>query len=209
MGVILQPKRSFFGESARYFPRLFRLMLWSAPCYGSVLVINNLLARMAGHFNESSMQARPWIILSWLQLGLILFLLGMVNLVFDWAKMLMIAEQRRGAFWAAIDGIRFVRYSPATTIGVFFLGQLFSLVFLLIYHGLSEVTPQASAGSLLVLFLLRQAYMLARFWVRLLVWDAKRHLLSNPGAEETGAPAQGSGQLSFLELDDRGAGAAF
>lgn len=172
IGIMFYRERSFFAECARYFPRLFRLMLWSLPAYGLVVLFNGMMTKALTKLAEDSMQSHTWVMFLWARVAVVLLLVGLVNMVFDWAKILVIGEQRRTSFWAAVDGLRFVLYSPVTTIGIFVLGQMLGIAFLLAYHGLSEVTPDNTFVMVLLMFALRQAYTLARFWLRLLVWDA-------------------------------------
>ncbi len=174
LAVAIDGRKSFFGSGARYLPRLLRLMLCAIPCYALVLVLSGGLLKLIAKAGENSIQEYPWVILGWGRVVLIVALFWFVNATFDYAKIIMISEGRSGAVAAAIDSVRLIWLQPQCA-AIFFAGQLFGILFLLIYHGISEATPQTSMVMVGLLFLVRQIYTLVRFWVRLWVWNAETH----------------------------------
>lgn len=175
IAVFLKPRDTFFGAGSRYFLRFLRLALWSVPAYGAVLALNAGLARLISRLSESSMVESPWVMLGWGRALVALLLLWFVNMVFDYAKIIVVAEGRRSALFAAIDAFRFVWYNLGATTGIFYAGQLVGVVALLVYHGLSELIPHNSLVLVGLVFVVRQAYTVARFFVRLFIWSAEVH----------------------------------
>jgi hypothetical protein len=172
ISVYLRPADTFFGSCARYFIRFVRLALLSAPVYGIVIALNMGAASAISRFAEDSMEAHQWVILGWARAVVVLLLLLFVNMIFDYSKIVLVSGERRSAFMSAIHGIRFVRGHFGACSAIFHAGQFLGLLFLLAYHGLTELTGQNSAVMVALVFFLRQAYILARYWTRLFVWSA-------------------------------------
>ena len=167
---------TFFSSCARYFPRLFRLALVSLFFYGIVLALNGGIGSLISRARETSMEARPWTILLWLRIIVILFLTGVVNMIFDYAKILCVADNTHSAVRATSGAIRFVFSHPRRTLAVYWICSAVALALFLAYHGLSELAGQESAAMVVLVLALRQAYVLFRIWVRLWTWSSELHV---------------------------------
>ncbi len=171
IAVLLHPGQSSFASCARYFPRFARLLVWTLPCYAIVFAVYGGMGKAIAKFAENSMQAHVWIELGWLRMAIGLVLLLLVNGVADYAKIILVEEGRSGAFAALLDAFRFairVRSAMLVMLAVQALGG----VLLLVYHGISEITPQTSLAGVFLLALIRQVYVAARLWLRLAGWSA-------------------------------------
>lgn len=173
VALFLDERAPFFSASARYFLRLFRLMLLSLVCYGVVLALNGALGHTIDHFKENSMRAGPWIVLHWAQLAVTFGLLGVVNMTFDYAKIACVVDQRRSAWRSTFRAVRFVIANPKRTLNVYWSAAAIAALCLLAYHGLSEAIGQQSVFAVSMVFLLRQVYTIARVWTRLWTWSSE------------------------------------
>jgi len=166
---------TFFGAGARHFGRLFRLMLISLVFYGIVLAINRGLYVAIGRVSEDSMIERPWVILTWCERAFLFLLIGVVNMIFDYAKIAVVIDGRK-ASGAAMRALKFIGRNPGRTLAVYWTPAALGIALLGASHVLSELIGQQSMTAVIVVFLLRQAYMLARTWVRLWVWASETRL---------------------------------
>mgnify|MGYP000896388614 CR=1 FL=1 len=173
IAVFQREEDTFFGACARFFGRMIRILLLALILYGIVSSINNGMTSAIDHFKNESMVARPWAILHWARLLIIWFLMGTVNMIFDYAKIICVTENRRGAIRSTLAALRFVFTNPGRTFGLYWMCTAIGLLFLLAYHGLSELIGQGSAGAVAVLFFVRQAYMATRMWTRLWTWASE------------------------------------
>jgi hypothetical protein len=110
-----------------------------------------------------------------LQFGLLAvfgLLLAAVTVVFDYAKVRAVVEDRRSMIGAVAAGVRFVRRNIGAVAGLYFLNGLLFVAVLALYF---VVAPGAgSAGALMWLgFAVSQAYLLARLWVRLVFFASE------------------------------------
>jgi hypothetical protein len=117
-------------------------------------------------------------------------LLGGVNLVFDYAKVRAVVEDRRSMIGALAAGFRFVRRRPVATTGLYLLCGAAYLAVLAAY---ALVAPGAggTAAAVWLAFAIGQAYVLARLWVKLLFYASETAFFQSElaHAEFTAQPA--------------------
>ncbi len=159
----------FAAAGAHYFWRFVRLAGFSSLLY---LVIYLYLARGLNRVIETATRqvideriAFAWVLLKFALVGASLLL---VNLVFDYAKIVTVLERRQGvlgSIWRAAGLVRnrcgriLLLYLSVLSIGV-----LIVLAFWLVAPG----AGQSSIPGLIVALLIGQLLILARIWLRLL-----------------------------------------
>ena len=163
---------SFFAACARYFPRLFRIFLLSILFYGAAFAIVRGLLSAESRWSEQSMREAPGDVMQWGIRAFQLLLFFAVNMIFDYAKIACVVEDRK-AVSAAWRGLGFVLRNFGSTYGLFLATAAVGIAFLAAYHGLSEWFGQNSTIAVAAVFLIRQIYILARFWVRLWTWGSE------------------------------------
>ena len=173
ISVFHDEKQPFFSSCARYFPRLFRLMLISLVFYGLVLGLNSALNAAINRARESSMESHTWTIVHWIQLLIVFFLLCVVNMIIDYGKIICVAGGQRSAFRATIGAFRFVAMHLGQTSAVYWMCTAIGLLFLLVYYGITEGTGQNLRFTILLVLSLRQIYMIVRVWLRLWTWSSE------------------------------------
>ena len=136
----------FFAACGMYGSRLVRLALLAALTYGVLfgpvqdLLFGTVFLALAGNASPPAQTA--------LHVALYMLfgaLLGGVSLVFDYARVRAVVEDRRSAVGAVLAGWRFVRRRPLGCAGLFAAN---SLVLLAALAAAPLVTAGASAGSL-------------------------------------------------------------
>lgn len=97
-------------------------------------------------------------------------LLMLANLVFDYARIRIVVEDRYSAIGAFVAGARFVRRHPAT-LRLYLLNGLVFLALVLVY---ALVAPGAPGGAMIWLALVAgQIYILLRHYVKLLFYASQ------------------------------------
>lgn len=112
-----------------------------------------------------------------------------VNLVFDYAKVRAVVEDRRSMIGALLAGVRFVRRNLGRTALLYLAsGTLFVVVVAL--YGLVVPGAGGAGWEMWLAFLAGQAYLLARLWVKLVFWASETALFqaSLAHAEYVAAP---------------------
>jgi hypothetical protein len=111
------------------------------------------------------------------------------NIVFDYAKVRAVVEDRRSMLGALVAAVRFVRRHPGRVVDLYILD---SLAFLLVVAVYALVAPGAggSGWSLFAGLLIAQTYLLARLLVKLLFYASETALFQSTlaHAEYVAAP---------------------
>jgi hypothetical protein len=163
---------SFFAACARYFPRFFRIFLVSILFYGAAFAIGHGLISAESRWSEQSMREAPGDMMQWGIRAFQLLLFFAVNMIFDYAKIVCVVEDRK-AVRATWRGLGFAGRNFGSAYGLFLVTAAVGIAFLALYHGLSEWFGQDSRVAIIAVFLVRQIYVLARFWVRLWTWGSE------------------------------------
>jgi hypothetical protein len=101
--------------------------------------------------------------------------LGVCNLVFDYAKVRAVVEDRRSALGALTSGIRFVRSNAGAAVTLYLLDMGLFAITLAAY---AAVAPGAGriGWTMWIGFAIAQVYILARLCVKLVFWASETAL---------------------------------
>ncbi len=155
----------FFAACGGYFGRMLRLAVVMGTTYWALFKWLHpfLFARIYDHYTRDMTSERDGLILRvllYLAFGLALFV---ANMIFDYAKVRMVVEDRRSVISALGASMRFLRRRPFRAFGLYMLNVL---AFMMLLRLWLEAAPQAwdSVGWA---FLITQIYLLVRIWLRL------------------------------------------
>lgn len=162
--------RDFFAACGKHFWRLLRLAIYSAIFYGFALLVGRLLAAAGQKIWGEGSEATPLVYWSWFRMTVLVCLLGFVSLVFDYARIRLVAEDSRRAFRVALGSFRFVWRNLGRTVGLYVALSAVTLLVMGAYFGVSLAIPQTTAATVLLLLLVRQVTVIARIWSRLLCY---------------------------------------
>jgi hypothetical protein len=167
----------FFSASGVFFFRFLRLAIVMFAVYGLLFEFLHpwLFDRMYPRLIRSVNVERTAFLIRaglYLAFGLVL---GGCNLIFDYAKVRAVVEDRRSALGALAGGIRFVRRNPGATVALYLLDVTLFGATLAAY---AAVAPGAgSAGwTMWIGFGIGQLYILARLCVKLIFWASETAL---------------------------------
>ena len=160
----------FFAACGGYFFRLLRLGIFAGAVY---FVLFGFLhpwlfgAVYQAQVGDLTVEWKAFLLRAALYLlfGLVLCV---CNLVFDYAKVRMVVEDRRSAVGALLAAVRFVRHRP----GAFGLYLLDGGCFALVVAVYALLAPGARVPAWWTL-VAGQAYLLARLWVKLLFYASE------------------------------------
>ena len=158
--------RDLLAAGGEYFPRFVRLGLLSAILYYGIFRLSAWLF--------------PWIkratrdvttetaVLGYNLLGgfLIVGLLVVVKMVFDYAKISMVLSKRRSAVSAAIRGAGFVARRPVKTGGLVIAFGMFTVMLLALYSRVAPGAGESSPAAILLAIAVSQLFLLLRLALR-------------------------------------------
>ena len=167
----------FFSAAGVYFFRFFRLAIVMFAVYGLLFgylhpwLLDKAYTRL---IRDVNVERTAFFIRAGLYL-VFLLVLAACNLVFDYAKVRAVVEDRRSAFGAIAAALRFIRANLSATIALYLLNvSLFALTL----AAYAAVAPSAGGigWTMWIGFAIGQLYILARLGVKLIFWASETSL---------------------------------
>lgn len=159
--------RGFFGACGAHCPAILRLGFAALIVYGALfrfvhpLLFTNAFARLTWSITAER-RAFAVQLLLYLIFGVTLIA---INVLFDFARIRIVVEDRRSAIGALFGAARFVRRNRGAVAAVYGLNALLFVLLLLVYAILTRVLPTGGAG--LLALSLGELYILARHFLKL------------------------------------------
>jgi hypothetical protein len=175
----------FLSGGANYWFRFLRLVLISGVCYYLVYRFAQWLFPWIEEATRDVTVERT--VLFWNLLGAlaVVFLLALVNMIFDYAKIATVREHRRSMFLAAFRGLVFVISHRLRSFGVYYALALVAMLLPLIYLFFGPGTGQSTWTNVLLVFLVGQVYLVARLVLRLTFYGSQLALYDLIGRRRT------------------------
>lgn len=166
----------FFSATGVFFFRFLRLAVCMGAAYGFLFGVLHpwLFGRMYARLTRDVPLERTAFLIRVSLYAIFGALVGGCNLVFDYAKVRAVVEDRRSMIGAIGAAVSFIRRAPAALA----LYLLDLTLLLLLMAGYAVVAPGAGSGfgSLWLGFVIGQAYVAARLWLKLVFWASEAAL---------------------------------
>lgn len=155
----------FFAACGGYFGRMLRLGVVTLAVYWALFRYLHpfLFTRVYDHYTRNMTAERDGFLL---RIGLyLLFALALfsVNMVFDYAKVRLVVEDRRSIVSGLGASMRFLRRRFVRAFSLYLLNGLGFLMVLRLWFGAAPQAWESVAWA----FFVAQLYLLARIWLRL------------------------------------------
>jgi hypothetical protein len=99
-------------------------------------------------------------------------LLTLTSIVFDYARIRIVVEDRRSALGALLAALRFVRRHAGGTIGLYFLNGAAFVAVVVVYAAIAPGAPRSGLSAWLVLTI-GQIYIIARHYLKLVFYGSQ------------------------------------
>jgi hypothetical protein len=170
---------AFFGGGGRYYGRYFRLVVYSIALWVPVLVLFmavNAFLRMAvkDSVNEQLMMAT-----NILRVLVFLFLVYFVEMILDYARIKIALTDSRQVFRSLVGASRFVFSRPLKTIFLYYLLGLTGWAAFGVYFALQSALRETAAVAVCLGFLITQAFIASRAWLRIVYLAAQKNFLES------------------------------
>ncbi|HXV64321.1 MAG TPA: hypothetical protein VEK15_26720 [Vicinamibacteria bacterium] len=169
----------FLSHGATFFFRFLRLALISAALYyGIYRLAGWLFSRIETATRDVT---REEIVLGYVVAAtvVVLVLLTLVNMAFDYAKIATLKENRNSMLLAALRGFGFVLGHFAKTVPLYYGLGLVGLALLGAYHLTAPGAGQATPASVVMAFLVGQAYLVIKLVLRLTFYASQLALFES------------------------------
>lgn len=175
--------KEFLAKGASWFGRFFRLWILS-------LIVFYLLTVLVGYVNQgiagmtanSPSEMTPFV---WYMVRNVVFffLLAIVIMWFDYAKIRLVADNRWSALGAFGTGVKFTFSNFGKTFPLALLLTILGLALMAVYGFLEHLIPQTGYWTILMVFVLEQLYMFFRIWIKASFYGSQTVLFQGLSAE--------------------------
>lgn len=175
----------FFATGGKYFFRFVRLTVLSGIFYYLVYRFYGWLFPAIEDATRDVTVERTVFLFTLAGAALIVFLLSLVNMVFDYAKIATVLESRRSMVLAALRGLGFVLSHPGKTLGLYYGLGLIGVVLLGLYAFMAPGAGQSTPVGIAFAFLVGQIYLAIKLLLRLSFYGGEMALfeaLTRPAA---------------------------
>jgi hypothetical protein len=162
--------RTVLHAGAQWFWPMTRLILWALIAYGLLLALDLGISGRINRRLAEGMEGRPGWILLHTRIVVGGLIVALINVMVDYARVHMIATERRSAWRAMLWSWRFTLgnlgrvANPWVAIAVV-LALLFAAK-----SGLDWLIPATRMRWIALGVLVQQAYVLSRIWTKLMFW---------------------------------------
>ena len=158
---------TFFRNGGRFFFRFFRLAALAAGLYAVIYVVQQhwteqLLEKTRDVTSELGVLGRYLTV--WVPVALLLVL---VRVIFDYAKIATVVDDRRSMLLAALRGAGFVVLHPLKTLGLCFAWLVVGTFALAVYIFLAPGAGVSTPATVAIAFAIGQAFLMSRLLMRL------------------------------------------
>lgn len=171
--LVLAP---FMAAGARFFPRLLRLTVLSGLLYFAIYRFARWLFPWLELLMRDVAEERR-VLLTYLGGALLVVaLLGLVNLLFGYAKIAVVYDGRRSSLGALVRAGRFVLRHPVKVVGLYLALAALAVALIAVYVLLAPGPGQSTALGIALAFVGGQLFLVARLALRLTFFGAQMRL---------------------------------
>jgi hypothetical protein len=170
----------FFAACGVFFFRFLRLAVAMAIVYGWFFQVLHpwLFGRVFTQLTREMTVERTAFFVRIVLYALFTGGLAACSVIFDYAKIRAVVEDRRSMTGAAVAGIRFIRGNMAPVAALYAIDALLFALVLTLY-GLAAPGAGGSGWRSWLVFSLGQGYVVARLWVKLVFWASGTSLFQS------------------------------
>ncbi len=177
-----RPTRSheFFSACGVYFVRFLRLAPFVALAYYVLFAVVHplLLNRMFNELTRDVTVERTAFFIRLALYAVFGVLLSLVSIVFDYAKVRAVVEDRRSMIGAIAAGARFAGRNLRAVAALYILtGSVF--IFLLVVYALAAPGARSTGAGIWIGVVIGQLYVLGRIWIRLVFFASQTALFQS------------------------------
>ncbi len=160
--------RRFFTDAGRYFGRFFRLFVLLIVVFGVLGAgYELLLADTIEDMREAATTGRASFLWKALGVAVVVICGSLALMVFDYAKIRLVADRRRSSFVAVAVALAFSVRRCWRTVPLFGLNVLAVVLLFTLYLLVENLFSNATLASMIGLFFVQQVFILSRIWMKL------------------------------------------
>ena len=177
----------FLSSGGRFFFRFLRLVVLAGAAYYLVYRFAGWLFRRIDYWARDVTVEGTVLMYVLLGTAVVVFLLTLVNMAFDYAKIATFVEDRSSMVLAALRGFLFVLSHPGKTFGLCYGLGVLAIVLLGLYSLVAPGAGQSTMTGVVLAFVIGQAYLVAKLVVRLAFYGGQLALYEGVTRAEASA----------------------
>jgi len=170
VGIYAREHRSSFTEflqlGARYFGKFFRLVLIQVVVYVLLFLLVEWVSRNIRVWTANEPSELTAFVYFMIRNAGVIVMIGLITLLFDYAKIRMVVDTRVSAVAAFGAGIRFVVTHPVRTVLLALILAVLGAVLAATFVLLEQQIVQSTFWTIFLVFILQQLYVWSRQWLR-------------------------------------------
>lgn len=168
--------KSFFEGTGKYFFRFFFLMLISWLFFIVVGGLQGIFYSILDNISANALTEKTPFLFGLIFSAIILFLFMFIQMVFDYARINIVAEESKNTLKSALQGFGFVFRHLGSTLGLYYLLFVVSSAVGVIYIFAKGFIPQSSLLGVFIAFLVQQMFIFAVVWLRCWLYSSQLEL---------------------------------
>jgi hypothetical protein len=156
----------FFQGAGKFFGRFFRLLIYSLILWFVVIIAVSLLHMILSSFTEGNPNEALLFYLILVRVAVALFLVFMVKMILDYARIKIVIEDSRKIFYSLFQAMGFVFRKWWSTLAIYYLYLLTAAAIAVFFWLVQEVIETHSLLPILISFLIGQIFILSRGWIK-------------------------------------------
>lgn len=169
--------KKFFKGAGSHFFRFFLLMLLSWIFF---LIVGRFVKggfdSLLESMRDTAVSEVPAFYWNLVFSAVVFFLFLFIQMVFDYARIKVVLEDRPNILASAAGAFGFVFRHLGPTLGLFYLLFLVQTIFSLIYILIQEFIPQSSSLSVALAFFIQQVFIFGLIWIRCWLYSSQMEL---------------------------------
>jgi hypothetical protein len=163
----------FFQGAGKFFGRFFRLLLYSLLLWIASLIFFLFVNLFINSFAGWKAGETAFFYSLWLRLAIAFFLFFAVRMILDYTRIKIALEDSPKVFLSLIEMVKYVFKKLGKTLALYYLLLLTAIVFFAFFLILRSIIPQNSFITVIIAFLVGQAFMASQAWLRIAFQQAQ------------------------------------
>lgn len=169
--------QKFLRGAGTYYFRFFLLMLFSWVFFYVIGgILNRKFVTILSNISSRSYSEIPSFYFGLLFSAIILVLFLLVQMVFDYARIHVVLEDRRNVFASFLKSMFFVLRHPGSTFGLYYLLLLASVALAVVYSLVIGILPDSGFPGVLAGLLVQEIFIFGTIWLRCWLYAGQMEL---------------------------------
>lgn len=169
---------SFLKGGGDYFWRFFKLFAISVIFYiFAVTFLHGIISQILNIFKKQAVTGWTFIIVSNISMIILILLISIVNMIFDYAKILTVTGKEKKVLCSLKNALRFLRNHFFRAWGLFLMLGLGFITATIIYMEIAQIMAVHTVLMVMILFLWQQIFIFAKIGIKVQFFGSQMNFL--------------------------------